>query len=279
VKNAHRVSRLSHECPRYSPDGRFIAILTQNLRRSPVDANRVAIIERAPALEDQAAAGGRHSCAAAVGYGVVGACSSAPRKTRGRACIGFPGREGAGARRPRRHGERLRAIAGGIAFVRSTMSTPPAVFWNAARAKRASIGSMTTCLAARKMGEVREFRIKGWKGDEVQMWAIYPPDFDPRRSGRCCTTSTGARTRVARQLPLPLEQPGLRAQGYVVVCVNYHGSSSFGQDFLSRSTGVGQARACRRRGRHRLHAEAGLHRSASASSPLAAATAATWSRG
>ncbi len=38
--------------------------------------------------------------------------------------------------------------------------------------------------------------------------------------------------RMGRQLPLPLDNHVFAAQGYVVVCVNYHGSSSFGQKFL-----------------------------------------------
>ena len=32
-----------------------------------------------------------------------------------------------------------------------------------------------------KLGEVREFTIEGWNGEKVHMWAIYPPDFDPKK--------------------------------------------------------------------------------------------------
>src|SRR5436190_12215620 len=39
-------SRLSHSSPRYSPDGRSIALLTADLKRSPVDGSRLTIIDR-----------------------------------------------------------------------------------------------------------------------------------------------------------------------------------------------------------------------------------------
>src|SRR6188508_1852273 len=40
-------TRLSHEFPRYSPDGRHIALLTQDLKKSPRAPYRVALVDRA----------------------------------------------------------------------------------------------------------------------------------------------------------------------------------------------------------------------------------------
>ena len=39
-------SRLDHESPSYSPDGKWLALLTRNLRRSPVAEARIALIDR-----------------------------------------------------------------------------------------------------------------------------------------------------------------------------------------------------------------------------------------
>ena len=70
------------------------------------------------------------------------------------------------------------------------------------------------------------------------------------------------------------------AQGYVVAAVNYHGSSSFGYAFVDSITHRwGELELKRHRGRHRLAAEEALGRQRSASSPPAAATAASWWRG
>src|SRR5580765_8271750 len=41
-----RNSPLNHETPRYSPDGRWIALITQNLKRSHIDTQRLALIDR-----------------------------------------------------------------------------------------------------------------------------------------------------------------------------------------------------------------------------------------
>ena len=30
-----------------------------------------------------------------------------------------------------------------------------------------------------KLGKVREFEFEGWGREKVQMWVVYPPDFDP----------------------------------------------------------------------------------------------------
>ncbi len=41
-----RGSRLSHDFPRYSPDGRWLAMLTEDLRKSPVAPSRLALLDR-----------------------------------------------------------------------------------------------------------------------------------------------------------------------------------------------------------------------------------------
>jgi dipeptidyl aminopeptidase/acylaminoacyl peptidase len=91
-----------------------------------------------------------------------------------------------------------------------------------------------------RMGEVREFRIKGWKGDEVQMWAIYPPDFDPARKWPLLhNIHGGPHSAWHDHFHFRWNNQVFAAQGYVVVCVNYHGSRPFGQDFLESIDGSG----------------------------------------
>ena len=36
-------------------------------------------------------------------------------------------------------------------------------------------------LARHALGEVREFTVKGWNGEPVQMFVTYPPHFDARK--------------------------------------------------------------------------------------------------
>jgi dipeptidyl aminopeptidase/acylaminoacyl peptidase len=96
-------------------------------------------------------------------------------------------------------------------------------------------------MAGLALGSHHDIRFKGARGDEVQMWLVLPPGFDRKKPGR-------------RKLPLlhaihggPHAASGdtfhyrwnnqlFAAQGYAVACVNYHGSSGFGYDFLDSIT-------------------------------------------
>ena len=234
-------SKLSHGSPRYSPDGRYLALLTQNLRKSPVAPVRIALIDRAhPGLR---VLGARWD----VGI-------HAPLAwTVDSAALLFMAEEDArqhlfrfeiGRRRPEAvaRGGYVGdfSISGGaIGFVRNTMSIPPAVFWTTGHGEKRIDRFNNDLVAGWRLGEVREFRIKGWKGEEVQMWAIYPPDFDPAaKQGKqkmwplLHNIHGGPHSAWHDHFHFRWNNHVFAAQGYVVVCVNYHGSSSFGQRFV-----------------------------------------------
>ena len=83
-----------------------------------------------------------------------------------------------------------------LAFDRPSVSSPPALFaCHADGTGERAIESVNRSLLARHvLGEMREFTVKGWNKEPVQVYAIYPPNFDPSASGRCCTRSTAVRT-------------------------------------------------------------------------------------
>jgi len=92
-------------------------------------------------------------------------------------------------------------------------------------------------LAGVRLGRHEEVWIRGAQDDPVQMWVYYPPGFDPKKRYPLLQTIHGG----------PHTAPGdgwhwrwnnhvFAAQGYVVVGVNYHGSSSFGYAFLDSIT-------------------------------------------
>ena len=65
------------------------------------------------------------------------------------------------------------------------------------------------------------------------MWAIYPPDFDPKKKWPLLhNIHGGPHSAWGDNFHFRWNNHAFAAQGYVVVCVNYHGSSSFGQKFL-----------------------------------------------
>ena len=68
--------------------------------------------------------------------------------------------------------------------------------------------------------------------------SIHPPDFDPKKKWPLLHNIHGGPHRSwGDNFHFRWNNHVFAAQGYVVVCVNYHGSSSFGQRFLESITG------------------------------------------
>jgi dipeptidyl aminopeptidase/acylaminoacyl peptidase len=127
-----------------------------------------------------------------------------------------------------------------VVFDRSSTMHPPALF--ACRADGAgerSIESVNRALLARHaLGKARPFTIKGWGGQPVQMWAIYPPNFDPKKKWPLLhAIHGGPHAAHLDSWHFRWNAQVFAGQGYVVVGVNYHGSSGFGQKWLESITG------------------------------------------
>jgi dipeptidyl aminopeptidase/acylaminoacyl peptidase len=74
-------------------------------------------------------------------------------------------------------------------------------------------------------------------GDPVQLWLVYPPDFDVRRQHPVLhVIHGGPHTAFGDTWHYRWNSQVFAAQGYVVAMVNYHGSSSFGHAFLDSIT-------------------------------------------
>jgi dipeptidyl aminopeptidase/acylaminoacyl peptidase len=104
-----------------------------------------------------------------------------------------------------------------------------------------------------KLGQVEEVWIEGGRaveqaatdrpgdsavpGDPVQMWLVYPPDFDPKRKYPLLhSIHGGPHTGPGDNWHYRWNMQLFAAQGYVVANVNYHGSSGFGYAFLDSIT-------------------------------------------
>jgi dipeptidyl aminopeptidase/acylaminoacyl peptidase len=126
-----------------------------------------------------------------------------------------------------------------LAFARATASHPTALF--AARGDGAAargIESMNRALLARHaLGDVREFTVKGWHGEPVQVLVTYPPGFDPKKKWPLLHSIHGGPHAAHHDgWHFRWNTQTFAARGYVVVCVNYHGSTGFGQKFLETIT-------------------------------------------
>lgn len=87
------------------------------------------------------------------------------------------------------------------------------------------------------LGTHEERWITGALGDKVQMWLFYPPGFDKAKKYPILhTIHGGPHTAPGDHWHYRWNYKLFAAQGYVVVNVNYHGSSSFGHAFLDSIT-------------------------------------------
>jgi dipeptidyl aminopeptidase/acylaminoacyl peptidase len=93
-------------------------------------------------------------------------------------------------------------------------------------------------LAAHAFGRHEEVVITGARGDDVQLWLIYPPGFDAKKKWPVMhVIHGGPHTAFGDSWHWRWNHQAFAARGYVVACVNYHGSSSFGHEFLDCITG------------------------------------------
>jgi dipeptidyl aminopeptidase/acylaminoacyl peptidase len=126
-----------------------------------------------------------------------------------------------------------------FAIACATASRPATLV--AARADGTALREIETMnralLARHALGEVREFTIPGWHGEPIQVWVTYPPNFDPGKKWPMLHSIHGGPHAAHHDgWHFRWNTHAFAARGYVVVCVNYHGSSGFGQKFLETIT-------------------------------------------
>ena len=242
-RNLTAGSGMSDEHPCYSPDGRWIAHHAYDTERSFNDQGKLRVIER------------RSGNAAVIAPAFDRATTHVQWTPDSKALLSLVedrGRVGLW-RHPLSNELPTQVVAGGVisgfarsadgrvlAYVRDSAMHPPALF--AAQGDGSGerqIESINRALLARHaLGEVREFTVKGWHGEPVQVFVTYPPRFDARRKwplmhsihgGPHASHHDGWHFRWNGQV--------FAGQGYVVAAVNYHGSSGFGQRFLETITG------------------------------------------
>lgn len=90
-----------------------------------------------------------------------------------------------------------------------------------------------------KLGKVEEHTFAGAGGDTVQLWLIYPPDFDPAKKYPLLQLMHGGPATMVGDI----WQPRWNAQvfvtpGYVASWINRHGSTGFGEKFAQSIDGA-----------------------------------------
>jgi dipeptidyl aminopeptidase/acylaminoacyl peptidase len=229
--------------PVYSPDGKSIAFLQQKIKFFYADRERLMLYDRATGKSRELTADFDRSCshpqwladgrrlvfeAEDAGYMnvfVIGVDGGKPR------CVqtGFSDRA-------------VDAAPDGSHAVclRSSIDLPPTVVARALESDKAVVLSPFNDALERqwKLGKVESVTFKGADDEDVQMWVVYPPDFDPKKKWPLVqVVHGGPHLGVPTDFHFRWNLQLWAAQGYVVACVNFHGSSGFGQKFTDSITG------------------------------------------
>ena len=127
--------------------------------------------------------------------------------------------------------------AGVIVVNHDSLSHPPRLTQLGAPA-RARIDSFNDeVLSQHRLSAHEAVSLKGAQGDDVQMWVIYPPGFDPKKKYPVMQLIHGGpHSFFGDSWHYRWNHQVFAAEGYVVACVNYHGSSGFGHAFLDSIT-------------------------------------------
>lgn len=231
--------RLNWHHPRYAPDGKRMAVLVNDYKRSMDDGNRLAIVDCASGKASIKSGWDRtvnHPLKwDADGESVWFTADDASRVGVYRWDIGTAGN---GARHPEQvvtggTVSEFDTAGGQVGFIRSDMSSPPRVYATADGKESALEAFNADFMAQFALGKVREFTINGWNREAVQMWVVYPPNFDERKKWPLLhSIHGGPHSNWGDNFHFRWNNQVFAAQGYVVVCVNYHGSLGWGNTFL-----------------------------------------------
>ncbi|MDY0746972.1 S9 family peptidase [Paucibacter sp. R3-3] len=127
--------------------------------------------------------------------------------------------------------------AGALVVNHDSVQFPPRLSVQAEDGPRRIEHINDALLAQHRFSRHEEVTVKGARGDDVQMWLIYPPGFDAKKKHPVMhVVHGGPHTAFGDSWHWRWNHQAFAAQGYVVACVNYHGSSSFGFEFLDSIT-------------------------------------------
>ncbi len=235
AKNLSTDNPAGDDEPRYSPDGRHLVWLRQEIKGFYADRQRLMLHERASAKTRELTENWDRSADNLVwmpdGKALLGAIDDAATQRIYR----FDVKGGAPKRittTPSFHG--LAASKNAVIAMRQSFSEPPTLVRLDVRTGAATKLSTfnDAALADVAFGRVESVTDKGAKEQDIQMWVVYPPDFDPAKKypvymllhgGPHNTVIDGVQWRWNAQV--------FAGWGYITTWHNFHGSSGFGQAF------------------------------------------------
>ncbi len=227
------------DAPRYSPDGSHIAMSAAHTGKKHTKPGRAALLKRGgrwQLLSDE----WDHSVEGPLRWGDDASALYFAAEDRGRKHLYRYVIESRTASVVAQGGwlQGFDVAAGVVASVADSLMHPARV--HAVRDAQAPLRLETfndKLLGTLRLGSCEEVTVKGALNEPVQMWLTYPPRFDRKKKYPLLHSIHGGPHAAAGDtFHYRWNTHTFAAQGYVVACVNYHGSSGFGQAFLDSIT-------------------------------------------
>ncbi len=242
-KNVTSDNSASDSSPAYSPDGKWIAFLRQTNKKAPADRSRLMLLDRGGGAPKELAASFDRSCHSprwvnrrrlvfeAENGGVKG--------------IYFTDVEGKIASTdPPKMSEQSVDFARGrrlAVYLGSSFDRPATVFAHGPGMKDPiRLEHFNDELVSQwKLGKFESTTFRGAGDCEVQQWVVYPPGFDPTKKWPSVqVVHGGPYSAIVNDWSYRWNPELWAAQGYVIACVNFHGSSGYGQKFTDSINGA-----------------------------------------
>jgi len=241
ARNLTEANRADDRSPTYSPDGKWLAHTAQSIPGFYADRGKLLLIDRATnerrdlSLDfDRTISGPIWRADSKALYSAI---DDAATNRVYRFDLATPGRP--------------KAVTGGSSFsnlavAATTGSRPTAValrqsFKEPPTLVRLDLGSGAatrlssfndTTLATTAQGRVESVTYSGSGGAPIQMWVVYPPDFDPSKKYPVfMLLHGGPHNGIQDAVQWRWNAQVFANWGYIVTWHNFHGSSGFGQAF------------------------------------------------
>jgi dipeptidyl aminopeptidase/acylaminoacyl peptidase len=227
--------------PRYSPDGRWLAYTAQSIPGFYADRARLRLIDRGGGAPADLSGGWDRSAGSLLWSGdskaIYSAIDDAATNRIYRFDLARPGAPRAVTTTPSFSGLALATAPkarGTAVAIRQSFSEPPTlVRLDLARGAATKLSTFNdAALADVRHGRVESVTYAGSGGAPIQMWVVYPPDFDAAKKYPVfMLLHGGPHNGIQDAVQWRWNAQVFASWGYVVTWHNFHGSSGFGQAF------------------------------------------------
>ena len=235
ARNVTAQSPSDNADPRYSPDGRWLAFSQQRIKGFTADRARLMLFDRASGrtrgLTEDWDRSASHAIWLPGGTALVAPIDDAATQRVYRIDVaGSPPR----ALTTSPSYSSVAVGKGGAVALRQSFTEPPTlVRLDLGSGKAAKLSAFNDAkLADFTFGRVESVTYKGARGDDVQMWVVYPPGFDPtKRYPAYMLLHGGPHLAMTDGTQWRWNAHVFASWGYIVTWPNFHGSSGFGNAF------------------------------------------------